>query len=53
MLEPVKATVHLPFDARVSLLDHDGAEIKETKNIKNQWVIDGHHDQTPFYLIRK
>jgi len=52
-MEPVRATLLLPFDGRLEVLDQDGNKPLESRPFKKSLRIDGAQDRTPFYLIRK
>jgi hypothetical protein len=53
LLEPVKASIKLPFGGTLDLLDHDGNAATASRVFKDVIILAGTEDKTPFYLLRR
>jgi hypothetical protein len=53
LLEPVRATLRLPVNGTLELLDHDGLKVTASRPVRGELVIDGAKDATPFYVVRR
>lgn len=53
LLEPVKATLEVPFNGSLLVLDHDGNAPTATRAVIRTFLIDGAMDRSPFYLLRR
>jgi hypothetical protein len=53
LMEPIRATIQLPFNGKLEVLDQDGNQSLKSRPFEKAFRIDGTQDQTPFYLIRK
>jgi len=52
-LEPVSATLELPFAGTLVALDHDGREPIAERDFDGRLELDTAEDRTPFYVIRR
>lgn len=53
LMEPVRATVHTPYNATLKVLDQDGIAATSERPANGSFTIDGSTDRSPFYLIQR